>query len=82
MKRHIISVLMLTACQMGIMAQSADVDTRLQYLTTPYNGTSNALTDERLGNGRTLQSPPVGNYKVSVPINTGCVSTERQHPRV
>ena len=33
MKRHIISVLMLTACQMGIMAQSADVDTRLQYLT-------------------------------------------------
>ena len=33
MKRHFISVLMLTACQMGIMAQSADVDTRLQYLS-------------------------------------------------
>ena len=33
MKRHILSILMLTACQMGIMAQSADVNTRLQYLS-------------------------------------------------
>ena len=33
MKRHILSILMLTACQMGNMAQSADVNTRLQYLS-------------------------------------------------
>ena len=33
MKRHILSILMLTVCQMGIMAQSADVNTRLQYLS-------------------------------------------------
>ena len=33
MKRHILSILMLTAYQMGIMAQSVDVNTRLQYLS-------------------------------------------------
>ena len=33
MKRHILSILILTACQMGIMAQSDDVNTRLQYLS-------------------------------------------------
>ncbi len=33
MKKHILSLLMLTVCQMGITAQSVDVNTRLQYLS-------------------------------------------------